>query len=217
MESWKLPADWKKAHLGNMLHALDQGEKRLEYSCAVAQRIGQRAFVIITLLMPMLSVLLYLLVTLAQGGKVKDFPLSIGALMLFVAPVLVMLGYAVWIMFPRSRFAEGRFPSETMSADRLVHEEYDQDKLRKAMVSEELEFLDLSIRKNEAQNATRQKHLKRLIIALCCWFLVTVVCLTVLALVAEYQGSWYQGFQRAVLPKAYQAPGAFLLGCPWYL
>ena len=50
-----------------------------------------------------------------------------------------------------------------------------------------------------------------IIIALCCWFLVTVVCLTVLALVAEYQGSWYQGFEGGAVAEGLSGSWGFSL------
>jgi hypothetical protein len=181
MSNWKIPAPWHKAHLGNMQHALEQGTLRLHYACEVAQRIGQRAWTMITLLVPMISVFLYLLVTLAQGGQPKDFPVTMGALLIFGAPLVVLLFYAVYILFPANRFAEGRLPSEALAEGLLVNEQQDEV-IRRAMLSQELEYLDASIRGNLAQNAKRQRHLKLLMLLLCLWFAATVIGLSYLAL-----------------------------------
>lgn len=167
--SWNIEtSDWTKITLKSASFILDQAEKSIKYSIEVSDKITNRAFALTIILMSGITALIGLLA--------KEFSKDVysGTLVIFyigiIVSAIVALFYLIKISFPRLFMMVGRSPKE-IAIPAMLETEFSE----LSLILNEIENSQRKIDFNDNQNQERITILKKVIIALCTGFVITIL------------------------------------------
>lgn len=162
-KTWRTDVqEWTKINKDLINFYLNQAESELKSSLDVHDKITQRAFTILTILIPVLSISFGYLIHQISGHNTDKFILVIAIAALFAA--MVALFNLIRLIFPRQWMVMGRQPKEIfISAVIDNNKELTPEQLHIGIVMREIEDIQYKIDYNWEHNETRLKTLKRVI------------------------------------------------------
>lgn len=154
--------NWTRINKDLINFYLNQAEAELKASLDVHDKVTQRAFTILTILIPVLSISFGYLIRQMSEHNADKFLLVIAILVLIAASVALF--FLIQLIFPRQWMILGRQPKEILiSAAVDSNDELTPEQLYVGIVMGELENIQYKIDYNWAYNIQRLKILKTVI------------------------------------------------------
>jgi hypothetical protein len=174
---WKLPADyWKTADVEFLKLMLQLAQERVDEGDQISRRVTERAFTLLSILIPLVSLLIALMAGIVPSGDTGFVAgLKPSAYLVFI-PVLACLVLLAIIITPRNYYSLGFSPSESfqaidasVAADKTMHQ--------RKMLNDVLEHLEVNIQHYDDINARRVGYLKIVYWTLVGWLALVLALL----------------------------------------
>ena len=171
--------NWKTANLESLKFILEHGLEHLEQTVEISNKITARAFTILSVLIPVLSVMLGILFNY-QFEKTENMPpeglMIVSVILIF--PLLYCLVLLIRLIFPRLIQPLGRPPAELDDPDYLENPEYNKNQQYLLMIINEIDNCQNKIAFNDASNTKRIKLFKTAL-----WVIVITLALATFLLI----------------------------------
>lgn len=166
--------DWTKLTKDIVLFYLTQAESNLKSCLELSDRITTRAFSLLTIIIPIITLTLGYLLKQIIEGNANYWLLLISITCLIIS--FVCLYFLVKLIFPRGWMPLGRQPNEIFTSH-MVDNDLDQDKKYIAIVMGEIECIQTKIDYNKLQNNKRLKYLKIVLVLISTAFVIVMIFL----------------------------------------
>ena len=180
---WELKLEnWVEANPKILIKIHDKGNQLLDYTIVLDEKISNRAFTLISILVPILYLVLGLILRFAfYDMEIEDRPI------LWISIVVclingICLGYLIWIVFPKSFMHPGREPKASSNINFIQSEKFSPDEQEIGFLINEIQNLQFKIEHNESINRKRLRYLKAMIWVIAVTVFLTVSCLLIYVL-----------------------------------
>lgn len=166
--------DWREIKLDNAQMILEEGKDYVKHLTYSSDKITNRAFAILAILIPITSAMIGYAVTQRDKPDHFIYYIILGAA---VCLIVIMFGLGK-LIFPRLFMTPGRAPKEVYTAD-FLGLNFDPDKARLALVLNEIKSCQKKIDYNESQISDRMKLLKVQLIGIGLLFTISTVAILI--------------------------------------
>ena len=137
----------------------DQAEKSLKSTLELADKISVRAYALLAVVIPILTLILSYLSKNYFGTELLSCQL-LGLLWLVLIAVIISFGFLVYVVFPKDYYQLGREPKYIVKNEYYDNPEYPKEASYKLMLSYELENYQYRISYMDKMNNDRVKSIK---------------------------------------------------------
>lgn len=180
-QKWEIDIiDWEKVPLDAYKLCFEQGQKRLETIINDGEKITNRSYSIITLMIPVLTICLGIIInSIKKGFGSIEVIVSI-----IVIAVMCFCFYQLSkLILPRREFSNYIEPIEIVNSKRLEPTDLTEDEIIKSIYFNEMTNIQEKIDQNKITNQSRIKIFKKCLITM---FLTTIILLTTILLIALF-------------------------------
>lgn len=170
--------DWSKINKDLINFYLNQAESELKASLDVHDKVTQRAFTILTILIPILSLSFGYLIRQISEHNTDKFLLVIAIICLIA--VIFALYNLIRLIFPRHWMIIGRQPKEIFVSSLVDNDTLTPEQLHIGIVMGEIENIQYKIDSNWIQNEERLKILKQVI-----WIIVSTLIFIIVLIIRQ--------------------------------
>jgi hypothetical protein len=170
--------DWTKINIDNAKFILAEAKEYVRYLSDESNKITNRAFAILAILIPITSAVMIFVVN--NAIKPVDGYKNITYLLFIVIIVLIGIMFGLSkIVFPRMFMPLGRQPREICISE-FLGVDFDAELAKLSIVLGEIEASQVKIDYNEKQNVYRTTLLKYLMLSIGILFILIIVTLWIL-------------------------------------
>ena len=173
IKSWHTDIqDWTKLTKDTVNFCLSQAELSLKSSIEASDRISTRAFSILTVVIPIITLSIGYLFKQITEHNADNYILSLAIFCLFFC--FMSLFFLIRIIFPRNWMSLGGQPKEIFTSN-MLDNDFEPELKFIAIVMGEIQAIQLKIDFNRASNYKRLNYLKAVIWILSITFLIASV------------------------------------------
>jgi len=178
-------SDWKSIEIENIKFILTEGQSYFKFLSDAKIRITSKAFSIITILIPICSIL-----TAYISKSISNEQFTNKGLVCFVIAILIMLLYILFrlgkIIKPKNSMPFGREPFELFKDERMLGINWDKDLSIKALVIAEIENTQAKIEYNRENNKHIQEELDKSMMLIGYLFVAATVAIIAYTLICLF-------------------------------
>jgi hypothetical protein len=178
-QMWRIDAaDWTLIPVENATFILEEAKDMVAYTIEINEKISARAFSIFSILLPITSALIAVLVNEKLKPAMNDAMIIF--LLFFIISGLIIIMYGLGkIIFPRDLYPSGREPRQVCIPEFLAQGGLDATQAKLAVIVNEIENCQLKISGNNTINTKRIADLKMVMMALGLMFALSTLILAV--------------------------------------
>ena len=181
MEYWSLKIpDYRKSNINNLRFIYEEANEALNYSIRKKENVGNRAFTILSYLVPIISLMVGLLWNQVFSIERTMEESTICFLIWAIAPLIIFLALIIWIIFPKNFHPLGFEPKKINAEEFVYSTKLESIELEKALLINRLKDLQIKLDHNNMDNNRRLFVLKTMLIGLsvyfCTVFIVLLTC-----------------------------------------
>jgi hypothetical protein len=157
-------SDWTKINIESAKFILEEAKTYVKYLSDTSDKITNRAFAILAILIPITSALIVFSVNERFKPLIGDKVISYLMLFVIIGLIATMFGLSS-IIFPRMFMPLGREPKQICTPE-FLSVNFDIELAKLSMVLNEIENCQAKVDYNKSQNSNRTKQLKHAMLSL---------------------------------------------------
>lgn len=159
--TWTLEVpDWTKSNPRTLEIIHSKANEAFGYTHDESARITARAFTFISILTPVVYFVIGYLGSNALSESPDASPAMLAVMAVISIPAIFSLAASAWIIFPKLFMLPGREPKNLALPEFVQHDSYTSDQQYIAILTSEINELQMNITYNRASNARRLLVLK---------------------------------------------------------
>ncbi len=170
-------SDWTKINVDNAKFILEEAKTYVKYLSDTSDKITNRAFAILAILIPLTSALIVFSVNERFKPVIGEKVIFYLMFFVIIGLIAVMFGLST-IVFPRMFMPLGREPKQICTAE-FLSVNFDIDLAKLSMILNEIENCQSKVDYNKSQNSRRTKQLKIAMLSLGLIFVIAtsiIIC-----------------------------------------